>query len=703
MKYLLVLGWFVLITLTSVLWLHLPLNAKTIFPPATERVSLMTGGVQGPSSFEGDISADARFALFTSEVRFIPEDSNNKMDVYIYDRLTQSTEIISVASDGTQGNNHSTHARLSSDGRYVVFASRATNLVPNDTNNVDDIFVHDRDTHTTERISVATDGTQANAFSIWYAAISAEGRFIAFTSAASNLVQGDTNGEWDVFVRDRLLGQTTRVSVASDGTQANNNSHYFYTPDISGDGRFVTFTSRATNLVSPPVSNVGEKIFVHDRQTGQTTLESVTSDGTLANANAFFSDISDDGRYITFESPANNLVPNDTNNAYDIFLKDRLTHSITLVTRGYEGTPANDDSGGSFFSGDGRFVTFKSEANNLVPNDGNECDNSSEVCGEVYIYDRLTAIIRRISFGYDGSESNGFVSAAYGITPNGQYIVFRSDSSNIIEGDTNNVPDLFLHNQGEEILLTPTPSNTPSSTVTASITPLPSHTSSATATYTITPSSTPSPSQTPTTTPTPIMSSTPSPSHTSTPTATETVTPTFTITPSGTPSPIQTSTPTPTATSTVTSTPTPTATEPPTSTITPSVTSTPSQTSTPTATPTILNPPTSTLTVTPTHMATATTTVTSTVTPSRTPTHTATIVPATMTPSPTSTRTPTATATPKGPPTLTPILPSATASATPVPPNATPSTTPTSVPTATSTPTTEPQQPVLYLPLIQLR
>jgi|GEM_PF-1585857 len=222
---------------------------------------------------------------------------------------------VSVASGGTQGNGDSGCPSISADGRYVAFQSYASNLVPGDTNGTWDVFVHDRLTGQTTRVSVASDGTQGNGDSEC-PSISADGRYVAFASLASNLVPGDTNGTWDVFVHDRLTGQTTRVSVASGGAQGNSGS---WCPSISADGRYVAFQSYASNLVPGDTNGVLD-VFVHDRLTGQTTRVSVASDGTQGDSYSFGSSISADGRYVAFSSLASNLVPGDTNDKPDIFV-----------------------------------------------------------------------------------------------------------------------------------------------------------------------------------------------------------------------------------------------------------------------------------------------------------------------------------------------------------------------------------------------
>jgi len=228
-----------------------------------------------------------------------------------------NTTRVSVASDGTQSNHDSYNPSISANGRYVAFESEATNLVSGDTNNFRDIFVHDRQTGQTTRVSVASDGTQANGHS-FDPSISADGRYVVFESLASNLVSGDTNDHQDIFVHDRQTGQTTRVSVASDGTQANDHS---FDPSISADGRYVAFISFASNLVGgdtePPIlpsttslpnnpasqgRGVSSQVFVHDRQTGATTLVSVAIDGSEGNGHSEEVSISADGRYVAFRS-----------------------------------------------------------------------------------------------------------------------------------------------------------------------------------------------------------------------------------------------------------------------------------------------------------------------------------------------------------------------------------------------------------------
>ncbi|MFN5855906.1 MAG: DUF4347 domain-containing protein, partial [Pseudanabaenaceae cyanobacterium] len=287
-----------------------------------------------------------------------------------YTGLLGDTQRVSVATGGIQATGGSgINPSISSDGRYVAFSSNATNLVTGDTNAVPDIFVHDRQTNTTQLVSVATNGTQANNASST-PSISSDGRYVVFASDTTNLVAGDTNGLLDIFVYDRQTNTTQRVSVDSSGNQANN---YSYTSSISSDGRYVAFESYADNLVAGDTNNTGD-IFVYDRQTNTTQRVSVDSSGTQAGSSSYNPSISSDGRYVAFASDATNLVEGDTNGLTDIFVYDRQTNTTQRVSVDSSGNQAIANFGGSYtpsISSDGRYVAFASDATNLVEGDTN--------------------------------------------------------------------------------------------------------------------------------------------------------------------------------------------------------------------------------------------------------------------------------------------------------------------------------------------
>lgn len=405
----------------------------------TTRVSVASDGTQGNASCTGQpsISADGRYVAFSSESNnLVSDDTNGKWDVFVHDRQTNETTRVSVASDGTQGNGISSGSpSISADGRYVAFISSASNLVNDDTNDTFDVFVHDRQTKETTRVSVASDGTQANGSSLGQPSISDDGRYVAFYSVADNIVSGDTNGYADVFVHDRQTNESTRVSVASDGTQGNGDPS---DPSISADGRFVAFNSAANNLLIGD-NNGTRDIFVHDRQTNETTRVSVASDGTQGNGDSTGQpSISDDGRYVAFGSGSNNLVINDTNGQWDIFVHDRQTNETTLVSMASDGTQGNNSSHGDpSISDDGRFVAFLSFASNLVSDDTN--GNY-----DVFVHDRQTGKTTRVSEASDGTPGN-YRSIDPAISEDGHYIAFTSDANNLVTGDTNGTTDIFVH------------------------------------------------------------------------------------------------------------------------------------------------------------------------------------------------------------------------------------------------------------------
>ena len=296
----------------------------------------------------------------------VGEDLNGSRDVFIHYRLTGEPRRVSISSQREEANNTSFNTTLSANGRFVVFQSRATNLVLGDNNNRNDLFVHDLQTNQTTRLSVSSDGQEGNSDSR-APSISADGRFVAFYTDATNLVPDDNNNRADVVVHDRQTGETTRASVSSDGQEGNESS---LSPSISADGRFVAFWSDASNLVA--ADNNGQKdVFVHDRQTGETTRVSVSSDGQAANGKSDSPSISADGRFVAFRSDADSLVEANIT-TFEVLVHDRHTLKTELVSRSFQGRSSNADSGSPRISADGMRVAFDSHSVNLVPGDDNE-------------------------------------------------------------------------------------------------------------------------------------------------------------------------------------------------------------------------------------------------------------------------------------------------------------------------------------------
>jgi Tol biopolymer transport system component len=436
-----------LVVLTSMLLLSAPAMAKP--RTLTTRVSVASDGTEGNSfNFShppSALSADGGVVAFESfSDNLVAGDTNGVDDVFARDLQRRKTTRVSVASNGSEGNDLSGSASVSADGRFVAFVSAASNLVPGDSNGVFDAFVRDLKGRTTTRVSLASDGTEGNADSNFVGApqLSADGRFVAFESFASNLAPGDTNGTLDVFVKDRATGQTSRVSLASDGTQANDVSYY---PSISADGRFVAFLSSASNLVAGDTNTCGSvipgscaDIFMRDRQTGTTNRLSVASDGTQSDGASESPAISADGRFVSFESFATNLVAGDTNGAFDIFVHNLQTGATTRVSVASDGAQGNSDSRPSSISGDGRFVAFVSYASNLVPGDSNND-------ADVFIHDQQTGTTTRSSVASDGIQANSG-SARPSISTDGRFVAFDSVASNLVPADTNGI-DVFVHQE----------------------------------------------------------------------------------------------------------------------------------------------------------------------------------------------------------------------------------------------------------------
>jgi Tol biopolymer transport system component len=331
----------------------------------TERIGV-AGSEYGASTYPA-LNGDARFVAFSSVAsHLVPGDTNDAEDVFLFDRLEVAMERISVAVDGVQGNSDSRVPALSADGRFVAFVSSASNLVPGDFNGSADVFVVDRRDRTIQRVSISGDGLESNADSDW-PSISADGRFVAFKSWASNLVPGDTNDAADVFVYDRHTGAIDRVSIASDGTQANGSSGTGQHA-ISANGRFVVFVSEASNLVVDD-NNLQQDVFVFDRQTRLMERVSVAEDGSDANSWSDAATISADGRFVGFTSFASNLVPGDTN-AQDIFLFDRQERTMERMNVGSDGAQTSGLVSSPAISATGGILAFMSTAPNLVSDDG---------------------------------------------------------------------------------------------------------------------------------------------------------------------------------------------------------------------------------------------------------------------------------------------------------------------------------------------
>jgi Tol biopolymer transport system component len=429
----------------------LAIPAAAASPPTTTRVSVSSAGAQADrDTYAAAISADGRYVVLNSIARnLVPGDTNDASDVFVHNRVSGQTTRISVSTGGLQGNGSSDSAAMSANGRYIVFASTASNLVDGDTNHASDVFLHDQASGVTTRLSVSRSGRQANGPSAM-PAISADGRYVAFQSFASNLVRGDTNGLTDAFVRDLATGKTTRVSLTSRGRQARCNIGYCEStePVLSEHGRYVAFQSSATNLVRHDTNRLGD-VFVRDRRTGKTTRMSVDSrgrqgGGDRTNNGSNAPAISGNGRYVVFHSADSNLVRGDTNGVFDIFVHDRRTGRTTRVSVSSSGAQANQESLGAVsISSDGRYIAFTSLASNLVAGDANEIT-------DVFLRDDAAGTTTLASLGQAGNQGDD-ASSATGVafSANDRYLAFSSWAANLVVGDTNIVADAFVRDFGQ--------------------------------------------------------------------------------------------------------------------------------------------------------------------------------------------------------------------------------------------------------------
>jgi Tol biopolymer transport system component len=339
--------------------------------------------------------------------------------------------LISLAVDGGKTDGASFTPSISANGRYVAFASAASTLVAGDTNTAEDVFVYDRMARTAERVSLSSTGAEGDAAS-YGPAISADGRHVAFTSAASNLTPGDSNGQLDVFVRDRETQATILVSVGPQGAMGDGPS---VAPSISGDGLLVAFESDADTLVREDNNGTGD-VFIRDLVTRVTRKLSVAGNRQQTESPSFGPDISADGSSVAFESFSSRLVPDDTNGALDVFVADVASGSLDRVSLATGGGQANERSYSPSISADGRIVAFSSFASNLVTDDTNGLL-------DVFLHRRDHQTTTRLSVGPDGSQGDG-LSFAPIVSADGTLVVFSSEAGNLVYNDSNRIRDVFV-------------------------------------------------------------------------------------------------------------------------------------------------------------------------------------------------------------------------------------------------------------------
>lgn len=404
-------------------------------PASTRLVSISTdtNGANDRSVWP-DISGDGRFVTFASSASdLVLGDSNGFSDVFVHDTTSGEITLVSRRADGAPASGDSTRPAISADGRVVVYQTTAADLSSQDNDAMLDIYLRSIASERSTLISASLTGGSGNADSFG-AAVSADGRYVVFASAASNLVPGDTNGFIDVFRRDTATGATTLISRRSTGQSGAGAS---LAPAVSATGRYVVFSSEAPDLV-PGDTNDASDIFWHDAATGQTELISRLPNGHASLGSARTPSVSADGRFVAWASDAADLGP-DTNGLSDVFLRDRTTSTTILISADASGGPANGQSVAPAVSADGSHVTWRSTATDLV---------AAPALGsggfDVFVHDTATGTTTLVSLDRGGGAANGPSTGEPAISGDGRYIAFESDASDLVVGDVNGATDVFV-------------------------------------------------------------------------------------------------------------------------------------------------------------------------------------------------------------------------------------------------------------------
>ena len=418
----------------------LPASAAVLPPAETSLVSVSSQLVQGDSfSGGGTVSATGRYVAFASfATNLVAGDTNGSTDVFLRDRLTGTTRRTSLAPGGAEVSGDYLDLDLSRSGGRLGFVSDATGLAPGADGRFH-AFVQDLGGRA-RLVSRSSGGAVENGATVG-AALSGDGRSVAFTSTATNLVPGDTNGVTDVFVRDLPSGTTTRVSVGRSGAQGDGLS---FDPAVSRDGRFVAFASAASNLVAGDTNGLVD-VFVRDRVAGRTVLVSRGAYGAPADNGSGEPSLSDDGSRVAFSSDATNLVGGDTNGTTDVFVRDLRSGVLRRVSVAAGGGPAGGESSAPSISGDGTRVLFHSVAANLVRGDGNSTR-------DVFLRDLAAGTTRLVSVGPGGRLGDG-PSFAGDLSADGRHAVFDSRATNLVAGDTNGESDVFARDEAGDVLI----------------------------------------------------------------------------------------------------------------------------------------------------------------------------------------------------------------------------------------------------------
>ncbi len=383
----------------------------------------------GMGRYDPGVSNNGRYVVFWSySPTVVPGDSNNTSDVFLYDATTGVTTLISRNAAGAPANGGSSLGVISANGKFIAFQSSATDL---DVGAPQGSVLVYRYNVATGRVKLASTSHTGGLPSSWSinANISSDGRYIAYTSAAHNVVRGDHNKVPDVFRYDAVAGTTIKVSQTLTGGETNKSSNSGWQGGISGDGRYVVYTAAATNM-GPIDTNNDSDAYVHDVQTGTTTLASPGLDGKAAGAVA--TGISDNGKFVSLGSQSDQLAPGDTDENDGAFVYNANTNTVKLISRASTEWPDGVTAASTSISANGRYVTF-----DAIP-------VGSTTIADTYLYDRTTNQTSKISVTPNGSNANGG-SGCSSISRSGNYLAFCSGATNLVPGDPiGATSDIFL-------------------------------------------------------------------------------------------------------------------------------------------------------------------------------------------------------------------------------------------------------------------
>lgn len=447
--------WLLILIFVNLLAVQAAPNANGIIRVSNN----MSGMASNGWSYQPHISRDGQYVVFESEATdLISGDTNGQGDIFLYRVANDTISRISEPSGSGEANGWSRHPSSSQTGLYTVFTSNASNLVANDTNGFSDIFVYNRVNQQIKLMSIASDGTQGDFFSN-NPAISADGRFIVFMSASANLTTlplplvnyqvylHDRNPDKDVVWDEPGQILTVPVSINDNGELANSFAGFTGRLAVSDDGMTIAFTSEATNLV-PNDTNGEADVFIHRRDPDnngvpdepgktETIRISESNSGAQGNDYSFDPQMDSDGDLIVFTSLATNLVSGDTNGREDVFVYNRVTDTIQRVSVSSNGAQSPGGGGAADISADGRYVTFH----------GNNSTLTTPTCLSmldcVYRHDRHTGITELITFQPDGTPSLGHTYQP-AIGDGGNKIVFLSENSSLAGGTPNNQANVYL-------------------------------------------------------------------------------------------------------------------------------------------------------------------------------------------------------------------------------------------------------------------